>query len=377
MNSSEQKRILDEYQIIDTPIEEIFDDFVALATETFDVPIAFISFLDEKRQWFKSISGLDAQNVPLDETVCGVTMHSKEDIVVIEDLSKDSRFSHLPFVDGNPNLRFYAGYPLRSSEGIPIGTMCLLDHSSKTLTEKERNFMLMLGKGVMHLLESRRKNEEYKQLLVQTNLELTDALNSLLEAQEIAHLGSFDWDLTTNQVVWTEELYNLFGVDPNERGNLSTEEWHAMVEPDDLDGLKSSLRAALREGRLYPAEFRLNRPNGTQIWIRTKWRIDQDEKGKVYRMIGTAHDISVEKEGQKKRESYIESLESMLFSLSHELRKPLASCKGMLQALAHDGGLEDVYTPQEVIEKLKTYISDIDEELKKLTLKVHTNKGSM
>lgn len=377
MNSSEQKRILDQYHILDTPIEEIFDDFVDLAKETFDVPIAFISFLDEKRQWFKSISGLDAQNVPLDETVCNVTMHSREDVVVIEDLSKDQRFSHLPFIDGSPNLRFYAGYPLRSSEGVPIGTMCLLDHHAKALSPKERNFMLMLGKGVMHLLESRRQNEAYKQVLVQTNKELTDALDSVLEAQEIAQMGSFDWNLINNEINWTKELYHLFGQEPMKQNQLTPDAWHSMVEPEDLIALKESLKTAIKENRLYPVEFRLNRKDGSQIWLRTKLRTNVNDEGKPVRMIGTARNITAEKIAESKRDSYIESLEAMLFSLSHELRKPLASCKGMLQALAADGGLEDVFTPEEVIAKLKSYISDMDEELKSLTLKVHANKGNL
>lgn len=377
MNSSSQKRILDAYNILDTPKEEIFDDFVALAKETFDVPIAFISFLDEKRQWFKSISGLEAQNVPLDETVCNVTMHSPDEVVVIKDLSKDERFSHLPFISGGPLLRFYAGYPLRSSEGVAIGTMCLLDNNTKELSAKERNFMLMLGKGVMHLLESRRQNENYRQALLKTNQELTEALHSVLEAQEIAQMGSFDWDLINNEVSWTKELYHLFGQEPKKENRLTPDEWHAMVEPEDLSALKESLKAALKENRLYPVEFRLNRKDGSQIWLRTKWRMNVNEDGKAVRMIGTARNITAEKIAQSQRDAYIESLESMLFSLSHELRKPLATCKGMLQALTEEGGLKDVFTPDEVIEKLKAYIVDIDEELKSLTLKVHAKKGNL
>jgi GAF domain-containing protein len=124
----EQERIaaLRELRILDTDPEPRFDRVTRLAAALFDVPMAVISLIDEKRQWFKSCLGLTAKESPRDEAFCAHVVFSREPMIVA-DTFHDDRFADNPFVVGHPRIRFYAGYPLILGDGSCIGTLCLLD----------------------------------------------------------------------------------------------------------------------------------------------------------------------------------------------------------------------------------------------------------
>ena len=117
--SQDEKRRLEvlwQYEVLDTPPEEAFDDFTALAAQICEAPIALISLVDEKRQWFKSKIGLTASETARDISFCGHGIH-QSGLFIVPDATRDERFADNPLVIAEPHIRFYAGAPLVSPEG--------------------------------------------------------------------------------------------------------------------------------------------------------------------------------------------------------------------------------------------------------------------
>ncbi|MGB5330714.1 MAG: GAF domain-containing protein, partial [Gammaproteobacteria bacterium] len=125
-NEKERLETLRSIDILDTDPEERFDRLTRMARRVFGVSIALVSMVDENRQWFKSKAGLDACETGRDISFCGHAILGN-DVFVIENALEDERFADNPLVTGPPNIRFYAGVPLRYLNGSKLGTLCIID----------------------------------------------------------------------------------------------------------------------------------------------------------------------------------------------------------------------------------------------------------
>lgn len=123
-------------KLLDTSPEERFDRLTRLAKRMFGVPISLVSLVDANRQWFKSKQGLDADETPRDISFCGHAILG-DDIFMVPDATKDERFADNPLVTESPNIRFYAGCPLRVMNGSKIGTLCIIDQEPRQLDEED------------------------------------------------------------------------------------------------------------------------------------------------------------------------------------------------------------------------------------------------
>ena len=148
---------LGKYHILDTPTEPEFDDVVRLVATIFNAPIAVINLIAEDRQWFKAEIGIGVRELPLDVSICAHAL-LETDMLVVPDTRLDDRFVRNPLVTADHGLRFYAGALLKTPEGTPIGTVCVLDRAPRPqgITALERLTLEVMARQVMTQLELRR-----------------------------------------------------------------------------------------------------------------------------------------------------------------------------------------------------------------------------
>lgn len=131
--------------ILDTGADDDFDAIVKLAQELFQVPICLVSLIDDDRQWFKACIGLDTAETSREISFCGHAILGEGAFVVL-DATKDERFADNPLVIGPPNIRFYAGIPIRLPSGYQVGTVCIIDRKPRaSFDENDRRLLSLLA----------------------------------------------------------------------------------------------------------------------------------------------------------------------------------------------------------------------------------------
>jgi two-component system, cell cycle sensor histidine kinase and response regulator CckA len=158
-SDDEQERIakLRELDILDTPAEPDFDHLTLLAAKICETPISLISFVDQDRQWFKSKIGLDVTETPRVVAFCEQIIHEKK-LLIIPDAANDERFKDNPLVTGEPFIRFYAGVPLITEEGLALGTLNVIDTKPRSLTTMQKEVLFILARQAETLLKLREQS---------------------------------------------------------------------------------------------------------------------------------------------------------------------------------------------------------------------------
>jgi adenylate cyclase len=166
-----RQQTLDILQLVDTATEECFDRLVKIASEIFQMPIALVSLIDRDRQWFKAVVGLDVQSTPRSVSFCGHAIarpaNELDDIFEVPDATQDARFARNPLVIGDPDIRFYASASLRATNGMPLGSLCVIDRQPRQLTAQQKQLLQLLGKQVESEIQLRHMS---RQLVLQHEL---------------------------------------------------------------------------------------------------------------------------------------------------------------------------------------------------------------
>jgi sigma-B regulation protein RsbU (phosphoserine phosphatase) len=186
LNEAERLTELQALKILDTPSEARFDRIVELAAHVFRVPIAYVAMVDANRQWFKSRKGLEVAENPRGVSFCSHTI-LQDGPLVIDDALLDPRFCDSPLVLGEPFVRFYAGHPLKAPGGSKVGTLCLADHTPRTLTDSDLEVLKRLAAmaehelGMVSLIRSQRELLETKTQLIEAQTHLAHELSEAAE----------------------------------------------------------------------------------------------------------------------------------------------------------------------------------------------------
>ncbi|WP_348645282.1 PAS domain S-box protein [Methylobacterium sp. BTF04] len=195
-----RREALARYDIIDTSAERVFDDIVQLASMAMGMPVSLISLIDGDRQWFKAETGFGRRETPLTSSICAHAVR-QNDVFVIPDTTRDPRTADNPLVTGAPHVRFYAGMPLLTPEGVALGTLCVLDTRPRDFTPEQAFVLRTLGRQVMTQLDLRRALRERR---------ASDLRNAAILESAIDY-GIVAMDLQGRVTTWNVGAYRILG----------------------------------------------------------------------------------------------------------------------------------------------------------------------
>ncbi|MCR4316934.1 MAG: response regulator [Planctomycetes bacterium] len=167
-------RFIERFGAIEAQPEKAFDDITRIAAKICAAPISVVSIIDGERLWFKSKVGISADSIGMQKSFCDYAMQEGE-VMIVSDTLDDERFAECPLVHSDLKIRFYAGVPLKSREGIALGTLCVMDKKPRTLSSEQIDLLRNLGDSVMTQLEIRKAAKERENALEEAR-ELRSAL---------------------------------------------------------------------------------------------------------------------------------------------------------------------------------------------------------
>lgn len=287
--------LLDALHLLDTPPEPVFDRVTRLASRLLDVPMAMFSLVDADRQWFKSRVGIELAETAREYAFCAHAIGMSAPLVV-HDAREDRRFSDNPLVNGPPQIRFYAGVPIRTTAGLAIGTLCALDTRPRTLSAEEVQVLSDLAAILT-------KEVQYRERMALGRDELARS-SEVLGASEARFRTIFDIASAGIALVapdggWisvNKALCDIVGYSEEELWRLTFQQ---ITHPDDVAADLGLLEAMVRgEIDQYQLEKRYIHKDGGTVWINLNVSPKRNAQGAVEYFVSVIKDIGAEKAAQ-------------------------------------------------------------------------------
>lgn len=221
-NGTEDRRLalLHRLELLDTPDSDAFDRLVRLASNLLQTPIALVSLIDERRQWFKAKLGVDIRETPRAHAFCAHAIQ-QDGMMEVPDAASDERFAHNPLVTGPPGIRFYAGMPLTMPGGEKLGTLCVIDTKPRQLSVSEREILTDLAALVCDEIALHQTGRDaLAELRYRQKLEQELRIANLTKTDFMARLGH---ELRTplNAIIGFSDLIISSGREPAIRDHAS------------------------------------------------------------------------------------------------------------------------------------------------------------
>ncbi|WP_310566740.1 sensor histidine kinase [Hydrogenophaga sp.] len=328
---------LRDFGVLDTLPEQAFEDITALASSICGTPMALISLIDEKRQWFKSVKGMDTRETDRDMAFCAHAILQPYDMMEVPDAQQDWRFKDNPLVMGAPNIRFYAGMPITTPDGLALGTVCVADREARQLTDTHRSALQSLASLVLHLLERDRQHKEHARreaAEAERRLEYLSAASltgrDLMAFVDPGHVYRFA--NATYLDYWGRTREDLVGRPVAEV--MGTPQYEALAR----GGLDQALA-----GRQASFESTIDFPGQGSRHVETTYVPARNDAGDIIGVVVRTHDIHTLKLREEQLRASVSLLEHktleqqrFIHIISHDLREPINSISNFSGLLMDD-----------------------------------------
>ena len=257
-----------------------------LAQSLFNVPIALVTLIGRHEQKFIAKCGVDADGTPRKDAFCTYAILNDE-VLIVNDATRDARFSENPLVTGDMHIRFYAGAPLIVRPGIRLGTLCIINTKPCEFSKEEASRLQMLATVAVNELRRYR-----------VTLDLMRQQELSAQTARMTKVGSWIWDVRTKSLVWSEETYRIFEValDVTPTEKMVTRFWG-----DDRTGVARGMERVVRDRVPVDLEHPIVTAAGTQRWVRSVAEPEITD-GAVSRIIGSIQDITEQRQQAAKME---------------------------------------------------------------------------
>lgn len=304
----------------DPELRSQLDRLAGLAARVCDAPVGLVSIVMRDEQVFFGRSGTELTDTPRDWSFCAHAMHGDQ-CMVVPDATDDMRFMDNPLVTGDVGIRFYAGYPLLSVEGAPLGSFCVIDTKPRTdLTVDQHDALKTLALAAMGLLEKARNDERHAAIERSSTARITN----------LEHKFELLSDAMP-QLVWMTdaegrvEYINRGWIDfigrPEEES--MGHGWVEMLHPDDRSRAQEVWAKSVASGTPYDIEYRLSHHSGGYRWVLTRGLPILDDQGQVNGWIGTCTDVNVQRDAADR-------LDILSRELNHRIKNIFAIIGGLI-----------------------------------------------
>lgn len=291
---------LSAYDVLDTPEEAAFDEIAQAVAKFCGAPMAAVSLVDEARQWFKARVGLSVRETPREVSFCAHAMRG-DGVYQVRDASSDPRFAANVLVTGAPSIRFYAGAPIKTPEGAPLGALCVIDTEIRLggLTPDQLMVLDLLARQVeaqlrLRLVMKRQADDAHTQ--AEQIAAAARREERLVSALGSAGVGWWDWEVGTDKVYGNADMARLYGI--SEEGlsqGLPIQIFLANVHPGDRPWVRDAVQEAVATGAPFQADYRIARPDGGESWVSARGQCLVNAEGEPWRFPGVAIDITDKK----------------------------------------------------------------------------------
>ncbi|GAA6141648.1 ATP-binding protein [Hydrogenophaga sp. 5NK40-0174] len=325
------------FGVLDTLPQESFDHITTLASAICGTPMALVSLVDEDRQWFKSKIGLSASETPREMAFCAHAILDPDHVMVVENAHQDERFRDNPLVTGDPRVCFYAGAPIVTRDGLPMGTVCVIDHQPRKLDAQQEQSLRSLASLVLSLMEREEAHQFNLHTQQQESVRQAE-MQASLAAAGLDLLSYVDSDYTYRYVnncylqYWGRQLEDIVGQRIPEL--MGEDTFSRLVKPHfdtALSGQEVSYEAVIA----FPGVGE----RAVEVTYLPAFRPDGSVKGVVVR----SHDVQGIHTRELDLKATVEQLEHktleqqrFIHIISHDLREPINTICNFSGLLAED-----------------------------------------